>query len=166
LSLAVGLGGRPDLLILDDPTSGLDPAARSWLQDELIRELADRESTILLATHDMDFAERVATHVTVLHGGAMQVHETMETLKNRFWRIHLPGAAGPRDSIQETIVRDAHVVRIIRRGSGTDLVVKDDLGAVLGVLRSAALEPTGEAEHLSLEQVFLALCENEKEATR
>ncbi|MCA9687272.1 MAG: ATP-binding cassette domain-containing protein, partial [Myxococcales bacterium] len=60
LALALALARKPQLLILDDPTLGLDPLARKVLLDELIDDLAERAPTIVLATHDLDLAERLA----------------------------------------------------------------------------------------------------------
>lgn len=68
LDLALGLVSRPDVLFVDEPTTGFDPAARrrSW---ELIRRLRADGTTILLTTHYLDEAEALADRVVVLAGG-------------------------------------------------------------------------------------------------
>ena len=68
VDLALGLLGRPELLVLDEPTTGLDPEARRqyW---ELIRQLAAGGTTILLSTHYLDEAEALASRVAVLAAG-------------------------------------------------------------------------------------------------
>ncbi|MBD7918936.1 ABC transporter ATP-binding protein [Cellulomonas sp. Sa3CUA2] len=69
LDVAVGLVGRPDLLILDEPTAGLDPAARREFH-ELVHEVVDRDGTVaLLTTHDLAEAETVADRILLLAGG-------------------------------------------------------------------------------------------------
>ncbi|GII60875.1 multidrug ABC transporter ATP-binding protein [Sphaerisporangium krabiense] len=69
LDVAVGLVGRPDLLFLDEPTVGFDPVARQDFHD-LVRRLSDLEdTTILLTTHDLDEAERLADRIALLAGG-------------------------------------------------------------------------------------------------
>jgi ABC-2 type transport system ATP-binding protein len=69
LDVAIGIVGRPELLFLDEPTAGLDPHARRDFQD-LIHRLADLEdTTILLTTHDLDEAEKLADRIMILAGG-------------------------------------------------------------------------------------------------
>lgn len=65
LDLAVGLVGRPELLFLDEPTAGFDPKARRDFHD-LISGLADTGTTILMTTHDLDEAEKVADRILIL----------------------------------------------------------------------------------------------------
>jgi ABC-2 type transport system ATP-binding protein len=87
VALAAALAHRPELLLLDDPTLGLDAVARRTLFDELIDELAGRPVTVLLTTHDLSAAELLATHVGILHGSAVVVDEEIESLKQRFRAI-------------------------------------------------------------------------------
>ncbi len=68
VDLALGLLGHPELLVLDEPTTGLDPAGRRQFWD-LIRQLAAGGTTILLCTHYLDEAEALASRVAVLAAG-------------------------------------------------------------------------------------------------
>jgi ABC-2 type transport system ATP-binding protein len=70
LGLAMAVVGRPELVFLDEPTAGLDPQARhnAW---DLVRELRDSGVTVVLTTHYMDEAERLADHVHVLDHGRL-----------------------------------------------------------------------------------------------
>ncbi len=68
LALAAALVGRPRLLFLDEPTAGMDPAARLVVQD-LVREVVAGGTGVLLTTHDLDEAERLATSVVIVDGG-------------------------------------------------------------------------------------------------
>ncbi|WP_344932007.1 ABC transporter ATP-binding protein [Actinoplanes nipponensis] len=70
LDLALGLAGRPDLLFLDEPTTGFDPAARRHAWD-LIDRLREQGTTILLTTHYIEEAERLADRVAVLRAGRL-----------------------------------------------------------------------------------------------
>jgi ABC-2 type transport system ATP-binding protein len=80
LDVALGLVGRPELLFLDEPTTGFDPQARRdvW---RLLEQVRDAGTTILLTTHALDEAERLADRVAVLDGGQIVTVGTPEELK-------------------------------------------------------------------------------------
>lgn len=84
--LALALGPSPELLILDDPTLGLDVVARHEVFREVIGDLADRGTTVLLTSHDLLGVEGVADRVAILKDGALAVNEALEPLKERFAR--------------------------------------------------------------------------------
>jgi ABC-2 type transport system ATP-binding protein len=89
LDVALGIVGRPELLFLDEPTTGFDPQARQefW---QLIRDLAASGTTILLTTHYLDEAEALADRVGVLCGG-------------RLLAVAPPGELGGRDSADAVV---------------------------------------------------------------
>ena len=70
LSLALALVGRPEVAFLDEPTAGMDPHARAttW---EVVAELRDRGTTVLLTTHLLEEAERLADRVAIVHRGTL-----------------------------------------------------------------------------------------------
>ena len=83
LDVAVGMVGRPELLFLDEPTAGFDPAARREFHD-LVHRLADREqATILLTTHDLDEAEKLADRILILAGGVISADGSPDELSRR-----------------------------------------------------------------------------------
>ena len=78
LDVAMGIVGRPELLFLDEPTAGFDPQARREFH-QLVHRLADLEhTTILLTTHDLDEAEKLADRVLILAGGRIVADDTAE----------------------------------------------------------------------------------------
>ena len=70
MALGLALAPEPRLLILDDPTLGLDPVARRSVFEELIGELADRGTTVFLTSHDLGGIEGIADRVGILQEGA------------------------------------------------------------------------------------------------
>jgi ABC-2 type transport system ATP-binding protein len=83
LDVAVGIVGRPDLLFLDEPTAGFDPQARREFH-RLVRRLSeDERTTILLTTHDLDEAEKLADRVVILAGGQVVADDSTEALSRR-----------------------------------------------------------------------------------
>jgi len=82
LDVALGIIGRPELLFLDEPTTGFDPVARRefW---ELVRDLAKSGTTIMLTTHYLDEAEALADRVAVIAGGQLVEVATPDMLGGR-----------------------------------------------------------------------------------
>lgn len=82
LDLALAVVGRPDMLFLDEPTTGFDPSARreAW---SLVRDLRELGTTILLTTHYMDEAQALADRIAVIAGGELVAQGTPETIGGR-----------------------------------------------------------------------------------
>jgi ABC-2 type transport system ATP-binding protein len=83
LDVAIGIVGRPELLFLDEPTAGFDPHARREFHD-LVHRLSDLEdTTILLTTHDLDEAEKLADRILILAGGTIIAEGSADQLSRR-----------------------------------------------------------------------------------
>src|SRR5665213_4034210 len=82
LDVAIGLVGDPDLIFLDEPTTGFDPSARreAW---EMVKNLAALGKTVLLTTHYMDEAQYLADRVAIIAGGRLVAEGTPSTLAGR-----------------------------------------------------------------------------------
>ncbi len=81
--LALALGAQPELLVLDDPTLGLDVVARNEFFSDFVGELADRGTTVVLTTHDLQGVEGIADRVGILSGAHLAVDGTVEALKEQ-----------------------------------------------------------------------------------
>lgn len=102
--LLTALAHRPDLLVLDEPSSGLDPVVRQDILGAIVRTVADEGRTVLFSSHLLDEVERVADHVAMIHDGRLVICDTLDQIKQshrrftvRFERPHftpprLPGA--------------------------------------------------------------------------
>jgi ABC-2 type transport system ATP-binding protein len=162
VALALALAGHPRLLILDDPTLGLDVVAKQAFFDELIGELADRGVTVFLTTHELGAVERLAERVGILAGGRLLLDEDLESLKRRFRRIWLPaapaaaGTAADRPAAGPAPSAPAPLRQVIHEW-GTEVLVGDyDPGRAA----HAASGPSGgaaEVTPLTLEEIFVAL---------
>lgn len=101
LDLALGLVGTPELLFLDEPTTGFDPSARRRAWD-LVASLRDQGTTIVLTTHYMEEAERLADRVAVIQSGRLVALDTPANLvrtegADAVITFVLPDGVGPED---------------------------------------------------------------------
>ena len=137
VSLSLALASSPDLLVLDDPTLGLDAVARAAFFDELVGELADRGTTVLLTSHDLAGVEKMADRVGILKGGRLVLDESLESLKARFRRLRYgnEGMEDPASYGQELSAFDAVKVKV--RGWGIEAVVSNYARRVVRALRRA-----------------------------
>jgi ABC-2 type transport system ATP-binding protein len=139
LDLGVALVGDPDLVFLDEPTTGFDPAARRSAWD-LIRTLRSLGKTILLTTHYLDEAQQLADRVAVIHAG-------------RIVSLGTPAALiGDAQRVEIRFVRDGEPI----------VIATDDPTQTLHELTSEALASGRRLQHLevrrpTLEDVYLEL---------
>lgn len=89
LGLIAAEAHRPDLLILDEPSSGLDPIVRRDILEAIIRTVTDEGRTVLFSSHLLDEVERVSNHLAMLHRGTLRFCAPLEDIKARHRRISL-----------------------------------------------------------------------------
>jgi len=162
--LALALASAPDLLVLDDPTLGLDVVARRALYDELVGELADRGTTVLVTTHDLAGIEGIATRVAILKEGRLILDEEMETLKARFRRIRYGNQMTDTRTAYGTELDPFDAVRVKVRGWGVDAVVANYDDASFDRFQRTDGVVDAEASAMSLEEIFLSVAGEEKGA--
>jgi ABC-2 type transport system ATP-binding protein len=92
--LLVALAHRPDLLVLDEPSSGLDPSARQDILAAVVRTVADEGRTVLFSSHLLHEVQRVADQVAFLHRGRVMLNERLDELlaRHRLLTLHFPEA--------------------------------------------------------------------------
>lgn len=87
--LLVALAHRPELLVLDEPSSGLDPVVRRDILGAIIRTIADEGRTVLFSSHLLDEVERVADRVAIIHQGRVLLTASMDEVKETHRRVTL-----------------------------------------------------------------------------
>jgi ABC-2 type transport system ATP-binding protein len=80
--LLIALAYRPELLVLDEPSSGLDPIVRRDILGAVIRTIADEGRTVLFSSHLLEEVEQVADHVTLIKDGRIVLSESLDSLKH------------------------------------------------------------------------------------
>lgn len=89
LGLIAAEAHRPDLLILDEPSSGLDPIVRRDILETIIRTVSDEGRTVLFSSHLLDEVERVSDYLALLHRGSLRLCAPLEDIKARHHRMVL-----------------------------------------------------------------------------
>jgi ABC-2 type transport system ATP-binding protein len=87
--LLVALAHRPDLLLLDEPSSGLDPVVRRDILSAIIRTVADEGRTVLFSSHLLEEVERIADRLAMIHKGHLVLSDTLENIKGAHRRLTL-----------------------------------------------------------------------------
>jgi ABC-2 type transport system ATP-binding protein len=90
LALALALASRPALLILDEPTAGLDPVARREFMQLIVAQARQHRRTTLFSSHLIDEVERCADRVGIIHQGQMRFEGGLDELRQRVRRIQMP----------------------------------------------------------------------------
>lgn len=156
LGLVVAMSHRPPALILDEPTLGLDAAAKRFLFTELLQAVRDEERTVVISSHGLSDLERYADHVAMINHGQLMVSGTTESIVERYrvWVLEstIPGATLPEG------------LRLLKRAGALVHVLGDEVDANLEPQLSAAGFAIRERLPLSLEEVFLELTETGKDA--
>ncbi|NPC97215.1 ABC transporter ATP-binding protein [Nocardioides sp. zg-DK7169] len=156
LDLSCTLLGDPELVLLDEPSTGLDPESRQRLWD-LVRELRDAGRTVVLCTHHLEEAEALADRIAIMHGGRIVRDGTAAQITaERPSRVQFatPVSAEPLPAPEALGARHVHAEH------GTTTVETDDLQVTLGALLGWATRHGVRLERLdartaSLESVFL-----------
>ncbi|RJL35995.1 ABC transporter ATP-binding protein [Bailinhaonella thermotolerans] len=146
LDVAIGLVGRPELLFLDEPTAAFDPQARHEFHDLVLRLVRTGGTTVLLTTHDLAEAEKLADRILVLDGGRVIADGTGAELARRI--------AGP-DEVRWVLGGRRHVEK-----TEDSTAFARDLFA-----RHGAAVRELEVRRASLEQTYLALVRRAEAAT-
>ncbi|WP_030762848.1 ABC transporter ATP-binding protein [Streptomyces sp. NRRL F-2664] len=162
LDLGLALLGRPEVLFLDEPTTGMDPQGRrdTW---DLVRELRAQGTTVLLTTHYLEEAEELADRLAILHEGELVLSGTpAEVTATRPARIRFTLPAGvPAARLPLTLRAAASGQRVEIRTER----LQADLTELLGWAREAGVELAGlDARSASLEEAFLEIARNRRGA--
>jgi ABC-2 type transport system ATP-binding protein len=160
LSVALALVNEPELVFLDEPTTGMDPQARRSLWDLVLR-LREQGSSVLLTTHYMEEAEQLCDRVAIMDHGHVLEADTVDALVSRRFReraVHfdtLPGL-GPAEletlpQVQRAVIEDGETVLYTADVAAT-------IGALLERTTQAGLDPRNLGiRKATLEDVFLDL---------
>lgn len=158
LRLALALVGEPDLLILDEPSSGLDPVGIARLRDIVSAE-RDRGAAVFFSSHRFPQVRAVCDRVGILVDGRLRASEPLETIERGGCRLRLVVEGDPRE-LRSTLAAHPEVIAAVVAGTDAVTVFLADAGARAGVLHVAGSSATVvdvTVEEGSLEGLFAEL---------
>ena len=158
-ALISSLAYRPELLVLDEPFSGLDPLVREEFISGML-ELTEQESwTILVSSHDIDEVERLADSVAIINQGQLALNETTESLQARFRKVEVTTATEnpeiPRPMPDgwlhaRSAGRSIQFVDSAFSGSASEDEIRQLVGGVTSI----------ESHGMSLREIYLAIAQD------
>jgi ABC-2 type transport system ATP-binding protein len=149
LALVLALSRGADLLILDEPSEGLDPGAAEHLLEAVVQTAADG-ATVFFSTHQISEVERIADRIFIMNRGQLVLQGAMEDIRENYRRIYFAfPARAPAEEMSVMGVRklraEGHVLSVVANGNVEDIVHH---GQALGAI-SVNVQPIG------LREVFL-----------
>ncbi|NLE74268.1 MAG: ABC transporter ATP-binding protein [Actinobacteria bacterium] len=167
LGIALALAGEPDVLLLDEPASALDPIGRKEILD-LISSLRGR-ATILMSSHVLDDVQRVGTWVGILDKGRMVVESPLDDLLHRYATpaFHLE-ISGDRTQVKSALLSRPWVQGVVEEAGGLRIIASDLQEAQRSIASLLAAEHVSLLEFATvvptLEDVFLRIVSNNDNA--
>jgi ABC-2 type transport system ATP-binding protein len=165
LDVALGLVHRPEVLFLDEPTTGLDPETRSAMWEEIARLAGDEGLTILLTTHYLEEADRLAERIAIVDRGRVVTEGTPDDLKGELRgdavHVELRESVGPVDAqlLETALTEFAGVREAVLDGRRLRARADDGAAAVPHVLavldREGAAVASVTVARPSLDDVYL-----------
>jgi lipooligosaccharide transport system ATP-binding protein len=157
LTIARGLINEPEMLILDEPTTGLDPQARHALWDRLYR-LKQQGVTLLITTHYMDEAEQLCDRLVIMDKGKIVAEGSPRSLIEDYSRPEVVELRFPVGVLEEVAPRLEGLAPRVEILADRALLYTDDADATIEKVHAENLEPEALLERRStLEDVFLRL---------
>jgi ABC-2 type transport system ATP-binding protein len=147
----LALSAMPDVLILDEPIDGLDPVMRQKIKNLLFQDVAEREMTVLISSHNLREIEDLCDHVGIMHQGEIIIEKEIDDLKSDTHKVQL-ALADPTH--EEHLLNQLNILHYEKRGSVSLLIVKGSEEQISKVVHSTEVL-LYDLLPLTLEEIFI-----------
>jgi ABC-2 type transport system ATP-binding protein len=154
VALVCATAHRPELLLLDEPASGLDPAARRDFLETSIQLLNESGCAILFSSHYMSDVERMADRIVLLHDGKVLVDNELDELREGFSLALLPRAPG---MTRERLLGVESCIAVRERPEALHAILRREPAAARGALMQALGMADVRCQAIALEDMFVEL---------
>jgi len=159
VGVAISLVNNPDIIFLDEPTTGLDPKARREVW-EVIADLRNKGKTIFLTTHYMEEAEYLADHIAIIHKGSIIAEGSLNELVEKYGEgsiLRIKNCKS-KDAINILTRRGLDVKKSNNGDLSIKIEFKERVLDILSILKHEAIDyDTIEIQRSNLEEIFLKL---------
>ena len=151
-ALILALSVMPDVLVLDEPIDGLDPLVRRKIWKYIIDDVAEREMTVLVSSHNLREMEDYCDHIGIISAGSMVIERDLEDLKSDVHKVQIAFRDGADLFLEATDT--LQVMHHEKRGSVDIAIIREPMDTIQSALRS--YEPAVlDMLPLTLEEIFV-----------
>lgn len=146
----LGLSARPDIMILDEPVDGLDPVMRKNVWNLMLSEVANRDMTVLVSSHNLRELEDVCDHVGIMNGGKVVIEKALDEVRGNIHKVQSAFEGG----FPEELGANLDILKHEKTGSVDMLIIRgsyDEIEAKISAYSPMILDVIP----LTLEEVFI-----------
>ena len=149
VSFWLALSAMPDYLILDEPFDGLDAVVRKKIKNLIVRDVAERNMTVLISSHNLREVEDLCNYIGIIHRGKYVIHRDIDDLKTDVHKVQIAYKTAPDD-----LFSAYHVLHHETRGSVHMFIIKGDLDEIEDYIKTTA-PILSDILPLTLEEIFV-----------
>ncbi|KGM94553.1 ABC transporter [Clostridium novyi A str. 4552] len=150
VSIMLNLSIMPDILVLDEPTNGLDPIIKKKFFNILLGDVADRGTTVIISSHNLNELERICDSVAIINGGEIKYSNSIENMKQSIRKIQVVFKENPPKDLEKW----DDLINVEKIGRVHNIVTKNYGEEFLNKLDSCGIMFREEID-LSLEDMFI-----------
>lgn len=146
----LGLSSNPDVMILDEPVDGLDPVMRKNVWNLMLAEVANREMTVLVSSHNLRELEDVCDHVGIMNNGRVVIEKALDEVRGNIHKVQ----TAFNDGISEELLNNLDILKHEKSGSIDMLIIRgsyEEIEAKISAYSPLILDVIP----LTLEEVFI-----------
>lgn len=152
VALLCAISHRPELLLLDEPAGGLDPATRREFLESAIELLGEQGSTIVFSSHYMSDVERIASRVVLIDDGGVRVDEDIDALREGYVLAMLSDV---NESLFSRLDELGNCISVRRHGNAVHAVFRDSVAGVRSAVQPIVNGAAVDCRHVPLEDLFI-----------
>lgn len=122
VAFVLAFSAKPEILLLDEPLDGLDPVVRKKVKNLLIQDVADREMTILISSHNLREVEDICDHIGIIHKGALIIEKELDDFKSNIHKVQV----AYKEGLPNYLVKNLALLHKEKRGSVFLFIVRGE----------------------------------------